>query len=86
MAFASLAPYAQATENITTHQLDKGVSFQAVTWQNDTVVASGSGGGIYLSDDNGLQWRKINGASIARTAQEFDLSAATVKRYCAKAL
>ena len=32
------------------------------------------------------QWRKINGASIARTAQEFDLSAATVKRYCAKAL
>ena len=61
MAFASLAPYAQATENITTHQLDKGVSFQAVTWQNDTVVASGSGGGIYLSDDNGLQWRKING-------------------------
>ncbi|NTZ42157.1 recombinase family protein [Altererythrobacter sp. SALINAS58] len=29
------------------------------------------------------QWRKDNGASIATTAQEFGLSAATVKRYCA---
>ncbi|NTZ43262.1 recombinase family protein [Altererythrobacter sp. SALINAS58] len=29
------------------------------------------------------QWRKDNGASIAKTAQEFGLSAATVKRYCA---
>ena len=31
------------------------------------------------------QWRKDNGASIASTAQEFGLSAATVKRYCANA-
>ena len=30
------------------------------------------------------QWRKNNVASIAETAQEFRLSAATVKRYCAK--
>lgn len=29
------------------------------------------------------QWRKSNKASIAQTAQEFGLSAATVKRYCA---
>ncbi|NTZ43177.1 recombinase family protein [Altererythrobacter sp. SALINAS58] len=29
------------------------------------------------------QWRKDNGASIAKTAQEFGLSPATVKRYCA---
>lgn len=29
------------------------------------------------------QWRNSNGASIAKTAQEFGLSAATVKRYCA---
>lgn len=29
------------------------------------------------------KWRKDNGASIARTAQEFGLSQATVKRYCA---
>lgn len=29
-------------------------------------------------------WRKSNGASIARTAAQFDLSIATVKRYCAK--
>lgn len=28
------------------------------------------------------QWRKANGASIARTAEQFGLSAATVKRYC----
>ena len=28
------------------------------------------------------QWRKDNGASISKTAQEFGLSAATVKRYC----
>ncbi len=31
------------------------------------------------------QWRKNNAASIAKTAQEFGLSAATVKRYCARA-
>jgi putative DNA-invertase from lambdoid prophage Rac len=30
-----------------------------------------------------VQWRKVNGASIAKTAQEFGLSEATVKRYCA---
>ena len=29
-----------------------------------------------------VQWRKSNKASIAQTAQEFGLSAATVKRYC----
>lgn len=28
-------------------------------------------------------WRKQNGASIAATARQFDLSVATVKRYCA---
>lgn len=28
------------------------------------------------------EWRKVNGASIAKTAQEFRLSPATVKRYC----
>ncbi len=28
-------------------------------------------------------WRKVNGASIARTATEFGISSATVKRYCA---
>lgn len=28
------------------------------------------------------EWRTANGASIAKTAQEFGLSAATVKRYC----
>lgn len=28
------------------------------------------------------RWRKDNGASIAKTAQEFGLSPATVKRYC----
>jgi putative DNA-invertase from lambdoid prophage Rac len=33
-----------------------------------------------------VQWRKANGASIAKTAQEFGLSAATVKRYCASSL
>ena len=32
------------------------------------------------------QWRKDNAASIAKTAQEFGLSAATVKRYCAARL
>lgn len=30
-------------------------------------------------------WRKANGASIAATAAEFGLSAASVKRYCAAA-
>jgi putative DNA-invertase from lambdoid prophage Rac len=30
-----------------------------------------------------LAWRKDNGASIAVTARHFNLSAATVKRYCA---
>lgn len=32
------------------------------------------------------QWRKDNAASIAKTAEEFGLSAATVKRYCAASL
>lgn len=31
------------------------------------------------------EWRKANGASIANTAKQFGLSAATVKRYCAAA-
>lgn len=30
-------------------------------------------------------WRRSNGASIAETARQFGLSAATVKRYCATA-
>ena len=30
-----------------------------------------------------VKWRKDNDASIAQTAQEFGVSAATVKRYCA---
>lgn len=30
-----------------------------------------------------MAWRKSNGASIAATAAQFGLSAATVKRYCA---
>jgi len=30
-----------------------------------------------------VSWREVNSASIARTAREFGLSAATVKRYCA---
>jgi putative DNA-invertase from lambdoid prophage Rac len=29
-----------------------------------------------------LSWRRENGASIAKTAEHFDLSASTVKRYC----
>jgi putative DNA-invertase from lambdoid prophage Rac len=29
------------------------------------------------------EWRKANSASIAQTARQFDLSHATVKRYCA---
>lgn len=32
-----------------------------------------------------VRWRRANKASIAQTAQEFGLSAATVKRYCAGA-
>lgn len=32
-----------------------------------------------------VAWRKANAASIAKTAARFDLSAATVKRYCASA-
>jgi putative DNA-invertase from lambdoid prophage Rac len=31
-----------------------------------------------------LAWRRDNGASIARTAAQFGVSAATVKRYCVK--
>ncbi len=31
------------------------------------------------------EWRKMNRASITKTAQEFGLSPATVKRYCAQA-
>lgn len=30
-----------------------------------------------------IAWRKVNGASIAATATQFGLSAATIKRYCA---
>lgn len=33
--------------------------------------------------DEVLAWRKENGASIAATAAKFDISLATVKRYCA---
>lgn len=32
--------------------------------------------------DEVRKWRKSNGASIARTALEFNISPATVKRYC----
>ena len=40
----------------------------------------------YAADAGAVaQWRKDNDASIAKTAQEFGLSAATVKRYCAAA-
>lgn len=35
--------------------------------------------------DHVRDWRKATGASIAQTAQHFQLSAATVKRYCAMA-
>lgn len=38
----------------------------------------------FAADASEVQkWRKDNGASIATTARQFDLSLATVKRYCA---
>lgn len=48
---------------------------------------------IYLSKDSKVKskdeiaaWRKDNGASISTTAKHFDVSPATVKRYCANAV
>jgi len=54
---ASLLPAARA--GVTVHQLDENVSFQAVTWQDNYVVASGTAGGIYLSADDGVSWQLI---------------------------
>lgn len=54
---ASLLQVARA--GVTVHQLDENVSFQAVTWQDNYTVASGTAGGIYLSVDDGSSWQQI---------------------------
>ncbi|NVK56577.1 MAG: hypothetical protein HWE26_13265 [Alteromonadaceae bacterium] len=35
-------------------------SFQAVTWRNDALIASGTDGSIYLSADNGHNWQQVS--------------------------
>ena len=57
LVYASLLPVARA--GVTVHQLDENVSFQAVTWQDNYAVASGTSGGIYLSGDDGASWQQI---------------------------
>lgn len=61
MVIAGVIAAAPVTAAVVSHQLDKAVSFQAVTWQNNMAVASGSAGGIYLSEDNGKHWNKVEG-------------------------
>ncbi|MDY6926637.1 MAG: hypothetical protein SWN10_06015 [Pseudomonadota bacterium] len=55
---ASLLQVARA--GVTVHQLDENVSFQAITWQDNYAVASGTAGGIYLSGDDGASWQQIS--------------------------
>lgn len=55
---ASLLQVARA--GVTVHQLNENVSFQAVTWQDNYAVASGTAGGIYLSGDDGASWQQIS--------------------------
>ena len=57
LVYASLLPVARA--GVTVHQLNENVSFQAVTWQYNYAVASGTSGGIYLSGDDGASWQQI---------------------------
>lgn len=49
-----------ANAGVTVHQLNENVSFQAVTWQDNYAVASGTAGGIYLSGDDGASWQQIS--------------------------
>lgn len=44
---------------VVRHQFDENVSFQAVSWHGSRVVATGTQGGIYVSEDNGAHWQKI---------------------------
>lgn len=44
---------------------------------------TGMGRPAAANADKVRQWRLLNNASIARTAHEFNISQATVKRYCA---
>ena len=67
---ASLLPVARA--GVTVHQLDENVSFQAVTWQDDFAVASGTAGGIYLSGDNGANWQQIPAPTGSESRQFRD--------------
>ncbi|MDC8830781.1 hypothetical protein [Alteromonas gilva] len=48
------------------------VSFQAVTWRHDTLIASGMGGGIFASSDNGISWRQLPAPPDSDTLQFRD--------------
>ncbi|OFI34942.1 hypothetical protein [Alteromonas lipolytica] len=56
----------------TRYDLDEQVSFQAVTWLKDRVVASGTAGAIYLSQDDGQHWQKLNGPAQSDALQFRD--------------
>lgn len=56
--------------DLVTHQLPENVSFQAVSWQGSYVVASGTAGGIFLSDDNGEHWQRVT-APKGTDAKQF---------------
>ena len=58
LVYASILPVARA--GVTVHQLNENVSFQAVTWQDNYAVASGTSGGVYLSGDDGASWQQIS--------------------------
>ena len=70
LVYASLLPVARA--GVTVHQLDENVSFQAVTWQDNYAVASGTSGGIYLSGDDGASWQQIPAPTGSESRQFRD--------------
>jgi photosystem II stability/assembly factor-like uncharacterized protein len=70
MLIASLFPVAKA--EVTVHQLNDKVSFQAVTWQGQYALASGTAGGIYLSANDGNSWQQIPAPAGAEAKQFRD--------------
>lgn len=57
LLIVSVLPAVKA--HVTAHQLNENVSFQAVTWQDQYVLATGTSGGIYLSEDDGVNWQQV---------------------------
>lgn len=57
---------------VITHQFSEDVSFQAVTWHSNFALATGTAGGIFLSDDDGAHWQQLNAPADSANLQFRD--------------